>query len=133
SARGATPVAGVRALFPLFWSMGLSVGYTHALGNPLSGGRGAAWSLALLSPPLLTARLGYSGGLDLRATAGAGLFSQDGRRHPELPVGLRVTTLLSRRISLSAEAQYRAFAPSTSPWAQGVTFTLGTGFSWGDR
>jgi hypothetical protein len=133
ASRGVTPVAGARALFPLFWSMKLSLGYAHALGNPLTGGRGAAWSLALLSPPLLTARLGPSGGLDLRATAGAGLFSQNGKSHPELPVGLRLHTLLGRRISLSAEAQYRAFAPATSPWAQGISFTLGTGFTWGDR
>jgi hypothetical protein len=133
SLRGATPVAGARALFPLPWSMGLSAGYARALGNPLLGGTGNTWSLALLSPPLLTARLGYSGGLDLRATVGAGLCSANGTNRPELPVGLRVHTLLNRRISLSAEAQYRAFAPATSPWANGVTFTVGTGFTWGDN
>jgi hypothetical protein len=134
SLRGAAPVAGGRALFPLPWAMALSAGYTRALGHPRSeGSGGSAWSLSVLSPPLLTARLGYSRGLDLRATVGAGLFSQGGSRHPELPVGLRVHTLLGRRLSLSAEAQYRAFAPSTAPWAQGVTFTLGTGFTWGDN
>ncbi|MFL5356131.1 hypothetical protein [Archangium sp.] len=133
SLRGAIPVAGARALFPLPWSMGLSAGYTRALGNPLLGGTGSTWSLALLSPPLLTARLGDSGGLDLRATAGADLCSANGMNRPALPVGLRVHTLLNRRISLSAEAQYRAFAPATSPWANGVTFTVGTGFTWGDN
>ena len=69
----------------------------------------------------------------MRATAGAGLSSQRGQLFPELPVGLRLHTLLSRGVSLSAEAQYRAFAPPTAPWAQGVTFTLGTGFTWGDN
>ncbi|HEX8436984.1 hypothetical protein [Archangium sp.] len=133
SLRGAVPVAGARALFPLPWALGLSAGYARALGHPLSGAGAGAWSLSLLSPPLLTARLGYSRGLDLRATAGAGLSSQGGKLHPELPVGLRLHTLLGRRVSLSAEAQYRAFAPQTAPWAQGVTFTLGTGFTWGDN
>ncbi|QRN94408.1 hypothetical protein JRI60_35485 [Archangium violaceum] len=133
SLRVATPVAGARALFPLPWSMGLAASYARALGNPLLGGAGNVWSLALLSPPLLTARLGHAGGLDLRATAGAGLFSQKGTLHPELPVGLRLHTQLNRKISLSAEAQYRAFAPALSPWARGVTFTVGTGFTWGDN
>lgn len=132
--RGAAPVAGARVLFPLPWAMALSASYARALAHPLAGGAGAnAWSLALLSPPLLTARLGYSRGLELRATAGAGLSSQRGQLFPELPVGLRLHTLLSRGVSLSAEAQYRAFAPHTAPWAQGVTFTLGTGFTWGDN
>ncbi len=133
SLRGAVPVAGARALFPLPWAMGLSAAYARALGNPLSGAGAGAWSLSLLSPPLLTARLGYSRGLDLRATVGAGLSSQGGKLHLELPLGLRLNTLLSRRVSLSAEAQYRAFSPQTTPWAQGVTFTLGTGFTWGDN
>lgn len=133
SVRGATPVAGVRALFPLPWAMGLSAGYARALGNPLQGGSGGSWSLALLSPPLLTARLGYSGGLDLRATAGAGLCALKGTNQAELPLGLRLHALLSRKISISAEAQYRAFTPATSPWAHGVSFTVGTGFTWGDN
>ncbi|PTL78801.1 hypothetical protein [Vitiosangium sp. GDMCC 1.1324] len=133
SMRGATPVAGLRALFPLPWAMGLSAGYARALGNPLQGASGGAWSLALHSPPLLTARLGYSGGLDLRATAGAGLCSLNGTHYPELPVGLRVHALLNRRISVSAEAQYRALTPATSPWAHGVAFTVGTGLTWGDN
>ncbi|QRK04864.1 hypothetical protein JQX13_32190 [Archangium violaceum] len=133
SLRGATPVAGARVLLPLPWSMGLSASYARALGNPLLGRSGSVWSLSVLSPPLLTARLGYLGGLDLRATAGAGLCALKGSHHPELPVGLRVQTLINRRISLSAEAQYRAFAPATSPWSHGVNFTLGTGFTWGDN
>jgi len=133
SPRGAAPLAGARALFPLPWAMSLSAGYARALGPSLSGGSGSAWSLSLLSPPLVAARLGYSGGLDLRATVGAGLFSQEGTLHPELPVGLRVHTLLGGRFSLSAEAQYQAFAPATAPWAHGLTFTLGTGFTWGDN
>jgi hypothetical protein len=133
SLRATTPVAGARVLLPLPWALGLSASYARALGNPLLGGVGNTWSLALLSPPLLTARLGHSGGLDLRATAGAGLFAHNGTSHPELPVGLRLHTQLNRRISLSAEAQYRAFAPALSPWAQGVTLTVGTGFTWGDN
>ncbi|MFY0565616.1 hypothetical protein ACN28E_17475 [Archangium lansingense] len=131
--RGVAPVAGVRALFPLPLAMGLSASYARALTHPLAGGSGAgAWSLSLLSPPLLTARLGYSRGLDLRAMVGAGLSALAGGLHPEVPVGLRLHTLLGR-VSLSAEAQYRAFAPQSAPWAQGVTFTLGTGFTWGDN
>lgn len=134
SLRGAAPVAGARVLFPLPLAMGLSASYARALAHPLAGASGAsAWSLSVLSPPLLTARLGYSRGLDLRATVGAGLSTLEGKLHPELPVGLRLHTLLSRRVYLSAEAQYRAFAPHTSPWAQGVSFTLGTGFTWGDN
>lgn len=133
SPRGAAPVAGARALFPLPWAMGLSASFARALAHPLAGGSGAsAWTLALLSPPLLTARLGYARGLDLRAMVGAGLSSQRGNLHPELPIGLRLQTMLGRRVSLSAEAQYRAFAPHSAPWAQGATFTLGTGFTWGD-
>jgi hypothetical protein len=132
--RGAAPVVGARALFPLPLAMGLSASFARALAHPFAQGGGAsAWSLSLLSPPLLSARLGYSRGLDLRATVGAGMCSQGGQHSPELPVGLRLHTLLSRRVSLSAEAQYRAFAPPTSPWAQAVTFTLGTGFTWGDN
>lgn len=130
--RGATPLAGVRALLPLPWAMGLSAGYARVLGNPLTGG-GNAWSLSVLSPPLLTTRLGYAGGLDLRATVGAGLYSQLGGTHPELPVGLRLHARLGNRLALSAEAQYRAFAPASAPWAQGVTFTVGTGYTWGDN
>jgi hypothetical protein len=134
SLRGAAPVVGARALLPLPWAMGLSASYARALAPPLAGGSGAgAWSLSLLSPPLLTARLGYSRGLDLRALVGAGLSSLGGNLYAELPVGLRLHTLLGRKVSLSAEAQYRAFAPQSAPWAQGVTFTLGTGFSWGDN
>jgi hypothetical protein len=128
---GATPVAGARALFPLPWEMALSVGYVHALGNPLSGGGG--WSLALLSPPLLKTRLGYAGGLDLRATAGAGLFSHQKTLHPGLPVGLRLHTLLGGRFSLSAEAQYRTLAPPTTLGSHGTTLTLGVGYTWGDN
>jgi hypothetical protein len=128
---GATPVAGARALLPLPWAMSLSVGYTQALGDSLAGGGG--WSLALLSPPLLTTRLGYTGGLDLRATVGAGLFSHEKTLHPGLPVGLRLHTLLGGRFSLSAEAQYRAFSPPTAPWARGATLTLGVGYTWGDH
>ncbi|WPB74132.1 hypothetical protein KYC5002_34510 [Archangium violaceum] len=132
--RGAAPVAGLRALFPLPWSLGLSASFARALSHPLAGGTGAsAWSLSVLTPPLLTARIGYSRGLDLRASVGAGLSSQAGQLHPELPVGLRLHTMLGRRVSLSAEAQYRAFAPRTSPWAQGIGFMLGTGFTWGDN
>ncbi|AKJ02024.1 hypothetical protein ATI61_103740 [Archangium gephyra] len=132
--RGAVPVAGLRALFPLPWAFGLSASFARALAHPLVGGsRANAWSLSVLSPPLLTGRLGYSRGLELRASVGAGMCSQAGQLAPELPLGLRLQTMLSRRVSLSAEAQYRAFAPHTSPWAQGVTFTLGTGFTWGDN
>ncbi|ATB32141.1 hypothetical protein [Melittangium boletus] len=133
SFQGLSPVAGARALIPLPWTFGLSASYARTLGGPLAAGVGGSWTLALRSPPLLTARLGYAKGLDLRATAGAGLSSVGGALHPELPVGLRLHTQWGQRLSLSMEAQYRAFAPSAAPWAQGVTFTVGTGFTWGDN
>ncbi len=133
SGRGLAPVTGARALIPLPWAMGLSASYARTLGGPLQADVGGSWTVALRSPPLWTARLGYAKGLDLRATAGAGLSSVDGALHPELPVGLRLHSQWGQRLSVSMEAQYRAFAPTAAPWAQGVTFLLGTGFTWGDN
>ena len=131
TARGATPVAGLRLLAPLPGALALSASYARPLGIPMVGAEGV-WSLSLLSPPLLTARLGYGRGLALRASAGAGLSSLGGRLHPELPVGLRLNARVGGRLLLSAEAQYRLFSPTTAPWSQGVSLTLGTGFTWGD-
>ncbi len=131
TSRGTTPVAGVRALLPLPLSMGLSLGWTRALGGRAET-HGGGWSLGLLSPPLLMARPGYDWGLDLRATLGAGLFSLDGTHHLGLPVGVRAHALLKNRISLSAEAQYQALAPTEAPWARGASLMLGVGFTWGD-
>lgn len=136
--RGTTPVAGARAFIPLPWSFALSAGYARTLLAPVLPGEeqplgGGAWSLALLSPPLLAQRLGYSAGVSLRATVGGGLSHQEDQRiHPELPVGLRLQAQLGNRFLLSAEAQYRLFSPTSGPWANGVTFTVGTGFTWGD-
>lgn len=132
SLRGATPVVGARALIPLPWAMAASVGYAQTLSAPLLAGGGGCWSLSLLSPPLWAARLGYARGFDLRATAGAGLSFLGGTPRPEMPVGLRLNTQLGTRLSLSAEAQYRVFSPTPGPWASGISFTLGTGFTWGD-
>jgi hypothetical protein len=133
SRQGLAPMVGLRALVPLPWAAGLSVSYARAVAGPLAPGLGGAWTLALRSPPLVSVRLGYDKGLDLRATAGAGLSSLGGSLHPELPVGLRLHTQLGQRLSLSAEAQYRVFSPDAAPWARGLTFTLGTGFTWGDH
>jgi hypothetical protein len=132
SPRGATPVAGARALIPLPWAMALSASYAQALSAPLMADGGGCWSLSVLSPPLWASRLGYARGFDLRATAGAGLSFLGGAPRPELPVGLRLHTQWGTRLSLSAEAQYRLFSPSLGPWASSISFTLGTGFTWGD-
>ncbi|EPX62488.1 hypothetical protein D187_008676 [Cystobacter fuscus DSM 2262] len=132
SPRGATPVAGARALLPLPWAMALSASYAQTLSAPLLSSGGSCWSLSVLSPPLWAARLGYAKGFDLRAMVGGGLSFLGGAPRPELPVGLRLHTQLGTRLSLSAEAQYRLFSSSLGPWANGISFTLGTGLTWGD-
>jgi hypothetical protein len=131
SPRGSAPLAGARLLLPLPRSLGLSLGWTRGLGRAREDSGG--WSLSLLSPPLWSARPRYTWGVDLRATLGAGLFAQEGALRPGVPVGLRARLLLGHAFSLGAEAQYRVLAPTPQRWAHGASFTLGVGYTWGDR
>ncbi len=133
---GARPVTGARVLLPLPRAMNLSLGWTQTLG-PASMRTGGL-SVALLSPALWTARPDYAWGLDLRASVGAGLYTTAGISRPGLPLGLRMRALVAESFTLSAEAQYqaltaRALAPNALPWTQGLSFTLGVGYAWGDR
>jgi hypothetical protein len=133
---GALPVTGARLLVPLPRAMNLAFGWTQSLGPaPLRTG---GLSVALLSPPLWTARPDYAWGVDLRASVGAGLYTTAGTSRPGLPLGLRARALVAEKFTLSAEAQYQALtsnalAPNALPWAHGMSFTLGVGYAWGDR
>jgi hypothetical protein len=122
-ARGTTPVLGLRAALPLPRSFMLSVDWTRNTGG----------SLALLTPPLWTARPGYPLGLDLRAAVGVGLVPWEGQRRISVPLGLRAHAALKSPFSLSAQVLYQGFQPPDAAWAHGVSFTLGVGLAWGDR
>jgi hypothetical protein len=87
----------------------------------------------VLSPPLWTARPGYPLGLDLRASAGVGLFPWEGQRRWGVPLGLRAHASLWSPFTLSAEVLYQGLKPPNAAWAHGVSFTLGMGLAWGDR
>jgi hypothetical protein len=131
--RGTTPILGLRATLPLPRSLMLSVDWTRSVGGSRSPvGRGGG-SLALVSPPLWTARPGYPLGLDLRATLGVGLWSWEGRRRVGLPLGLRAHAALRSPLILGAEVLYQGFKPPGAAWSHGVALTLGLGLAWGDR
>jgi hypothetical protein len=78
--RGTTPILGLRASLPLPRAFMLSVDWRHGVGLLQSHVQPAGGSLAVLSPPLWTARPGYAVGVDLRASAGVGLFPWAGER-----------------------------------------------------
>jgi len=122
--RGTTPLVGLRAALPLPWSWRLSIEWTR-------GGGGSA--LALLTPPLWTARPGYPLGLDLRATVGVGLYPWEGQRRVGIPVGLHAHAALKGPLSLTAQVLYQGLKPPESSWAHGVSFTVGVGVALGDR
>jgi hypothetical protein len=133
---GALPVTGARLLLPLPRAMNLALGWTQSIGPAAL--RTGGLSVALLSPALWTARPGYSWGVDLRASVGAGLYTTAGTSRPGLPLGLRARALVAESFTLSAEAQYQALtsnalAPGALPWTHGMSFTLGVGYAWGDR
>lgn len=131
--RGTTPILGLRAALPLPRSLMLSVDWTRSVGSSRSpAGRGGG-SVALVSPPLWTARPGYPLGLDVRATIGVGLHSWEGQRRIGLPLGLRAHAALRSPLILSAEVLYQGFKPPDAAWSHGVSFTLGMGLAWGDR
>jgi len=121
--RGTTPVLGLRAAFPLPRSFMLSLDWTRELGA----------FLALLTPPLWTARPGYSLGLDLRAAVGVGLVPWEGQRRISVPLGLRAHAALKSPFTLSAQVLYQGLKPPDASWTHGVSFTLGVGLAWGDR
>jgi len=122
-ARGTTPMLGLRASLPLPRSFMLSVDWTRQMGG----------SLALLTPPLWTARPGYLLGLDLRAAAGVGLVPWEGQRRISVPLGLRVNAALKSPVTMSAQVLYQGLQPPGGTWTHGVSFTLGVGLAWGDR
>jgi hypothetical protein len=132
-ARGTVPVLGLRAALPLPRSLMLSVDWMRGMSEPESRLRpGGAW-LAVLSPPLWTARPGYPLGLDLRASLGVGLFSWEGQQRFGLPLGLRAHASGNGPFTVSAEVLYQGLRPPDAAWAHGVSFTLGVGLAWGDR
>jgi hypothetical protein len=122
--RGTTPLVGLRAALPLPRSWRLAVDWTR-------GGGGN--SLALLTPPLWTARPGYPLGLDLRATMGVGLYPWEGQRRVGIPVGLHAHATLKGPLSLSVQVLYQGLKPPESSWSHGVSFTVGMGVALGDR
>lgn len=131
--RGITPILGLRAALPLPRSLVLSMDWTRGVGGTEPSLRSGGGSLALLTPPLWTARPGYLWGLDLRATVGVGLFSWEGQRRVGVPLGLRAHAALKGPVSLSAQVLYQGFKPPQASWAHGLSFTLGLGLAWGDR
>ncbi|MBN1210291.1 MAG: hypothetical protein JXB05_35895 [Myxococcaceae bacterium] len=130
--RGTWPVLGLRAALPLPRSLMLSVDWTRGVGSTQPPLRPGGWSLALLSPPLWTARPGYALGLDLRATAGIALSAWEGQRRIGLPLGLRAHAAGGGPLTVSAEVLYQGLKPPDAAWAHGFSFTLGVGLAWGD-
>lgn len=131
--RGTTPVAGLRAGLPLPHALRLSVEWTRGLGlgnSPLPAG---GWSLAVLSPPLWAWRPSYAVGVDVRASLGVGLFSQEGGTRFGVPVGLRASALLGGPFVASTELRYQGVRPFTQEWTHGFAWTLGLGVALGDR
>jgi hypothetical protein len=131
--RGTTPLLGLRAALPLPRSWRLSIAWMRGVGSMGSTRRPGGSSLALLTPPLWTARPGYQLGLDLRATVGVGLYPWEGQRRVGIPVGLHAHAAWKGPLSLSAQVLYQGLKPSESSWAHGVSFTLGVGVALGDR
>lgn len=131
--RGTSTVLGLRAALPLPRSWMLSIDWMRGVGSAESAHRPGGSSLALLTPPLWTARPGYPLGLDLRAAVGVGLYSWEGQRRAGVPLGLRAHAALKGPLSLSAQVLYQGLKPPESPWAHGISFTLGVGLAWGDR
>jgi hypothetical protein len=121
--RGTTPMLGLRAALPLPRSFMLSLDWTRNTGG----------ALALLTPPVWTARPGYPLGLDLRATVGVGLVPWEGQRRISVPLGLRAHAALKSPFTLSAQVLYQGLHPPGRAWTHGVSFTLGAGLAWGDR
>jgi hypothetical protein len=131
--RGSSAVLGLRATLPLPRAWMLSIDWTRGVGGAESSLRPGGSSLAVLTPPLWTARPGYPLGLDLRATMGVGLYPWEGQRRVGIPLGLRAHAALKGPLSLSAQVLYQGLKPPEAPWAHGVSFTLGVGLAWGDR
>jgi hypothetical protein len=131
--RGTTPLLGLSAALPLPRAWRLSIDWTRGVGSAESPLRPGSSSLALLTPPLWTARPGYPLGLDLRATVGVGLYPWEGQRRVGIPLGLRAHAALQGPFSLSAQVLYQGLKPPEAPWAHGISFTLGVGLAWGDR
>ncbi len=132
-ARGTVPVLGLRVTLPLPRSLLLSVDWRRGVGGMDSQLRPEGGTVAVLSPPLWTARPGYPMGLDLRASLGVGLASWEGRRRLGIPLGLRLHAAPRRLLSVSAEVLYQGMKPPEAPWMHGVSLTLGVGLAWGDR
>lgn len=133
-ARGSAPVMGLRAGIPLPRGLGLSVEATRGAGAPTPENlQPGAWSLSLLSPPLWTGRPGYLLGLDVRATAGVGLFAWENQRRWGVPAGLRARATFAFPLTVSADVLYQGVATPTGPWEHGLAFQLGLGVTFGDR
>ncbi|HLL05992.1 MAG TPA: hypothetical protein VK539_35800 [Myxococcaceae bacterium] len=131
--RGTAPMLGLRATLPLPRSLMLSVDWRRGVGGLEPRLRPEGGTVAVLSPPLWTARPGYPVGLDLRASLGVGLASWEGQQRVGVPVGLRLHAAPARLLSVSAEVLYQGMKPPEAPWMHGVSFTLGVGLAWGDR
>ncbi|MFL5345583.1 MAG: hypothetical protein ACJ8AT_12350 [Hyalangium sp.] len=131
--RGTTPILGWSAALPLPRALMLSVNWMREVGSAPAALQPAGGSLAVLSPPLWTARPGYPVGLDLRASVGVGLFPWEGQRRWGVPLGLRAHAALASPFSLTAEVLYQGLKPPDAVWAHSVSFTLGMGLAWGDR
>jgi hypothetical protein len=123
----------LRAALPLPRSLMLSVDWMRGVGRTESRLQPGGGALALLSPPLWTARPGYPLGLDLRASVGVGLFSWEGQQRVGLPLGLRAHTSLKSPFAVSAEVLHQGMRPPDAAWVHGVSLTLGVGLAWGDR
>ncbi len=131
--RGSAPVMGLRAALPLPRGLGLSVEATRGAAAPTPDMRPGAWSLSLLSPPLWTGRPGYLLGLDVRATAGVGLFAWEEQRRWGVPAGLRARATFAFPLTVSADVLYQGMATPGGTWAHGVAFNVGLGVTFGDR
>lgn len=131
--RGGAPVMGLRAAIPLPRGLGLSVEATRGVAAPTPNLQPGAWSVSLLSPTLWTGRPGYLLGLDVRATAGVGLFAWEHQRRWGVPVGLRARATFAFPLTVSADVLYQGVATPTGSWGHGLAFNLGLGVTFGDR
>jgi len=129
---GGSTRVGVRASMPLPHGLGLSLDWTRNMSTQPRLRPEDGTALSLVSPPLWTWRPGPMLGLDVRATAGVGVYSWTGGSRVGVPAGLRAHALLRAPFIMSVDVQYLGLSPPTGSWRHGFAGTLGMGMAWGD-
>nr|WP_225937890.1 hypothetical protein [Myxococcus sp. RHSTA-1-4] len=133
NSRGTAPSTGVRATLPLPHALGLSMDWTRYVDAGSRPWPSGGWALSVQSPPLWVWRQGYSRGLDLRATAGVGVYTWEGGSRLGVPVGVRAHLSLGGPFIATTEVLYQAMRPPGASWTHGVSWTVGLGMALGDR